>query len=307
MWDRAFERAGHQVTRIPQELTHRHPHSVMSDILTLHPDVVFYSRTHDSTALTPNNWTSNWRYLESEGIKTAALHADLFWGLEAERESLIKDGDPLFTMGTVFTADGGHQEEFAKYGVNHVWCPPCIDIENAHEGVWKEEYACDVVFVGSGGYHPAYPERPALIQAAHEKWGERFKHFGNDGIAVVRGQELCDVIASAKVVLGDSCFALNPDKVVDYYWSDRIPETLGRGGVMAHARTLGLEAFSSSPYLGMNTMFQTPNDVDSIINYTHELVGLSLYSDQKIGMQVVRKHHTFDARAKEVLDALGLG
>jgi hypothetical protein len=40
-----------------------------------------------------------------------------------------------------------------------------------------------------------------------------------------------------KVLVGDSCLAGSPAR----YWSDRIPETLGRGGFLIHPEVQGLE------------------------------------------------------------------
>lgn len=53
----------------------------------------------------------------------------------------------------------------------------------------------------------------------------------------MRGRELRDVYASARVVVGDSCI-LSPDE--GRYWSDRVPETTGRGGFLVHVDTDGL-------------------------------------------------------------------
>lgn len=39
-------------------------------------------------------------------------------------------------------------------------------------------------------------------------------------------------------MIGDSCFAGSPKGA--YYWSDRIPETLGRGGFLIHPYVDGL-------------------------------------------------------------------
>ena len=37
------------------------------------------------------------------------------------------------------------------YGKNHIWLPPAVRHSAAHFGTFKEEYACDVAFVGSNG------------------------------------------------------------------------------------------------------------------------------------------------------------
>jgi hypothetical protein len=84
--------------------------------------------------------------------------------------------------------------------------------------------------VGASSYHPEYPFRGELLAFLKEVYGERFKIFQG-----YRGQALNDLYASIRVVVGDSCFG-----GVDRYWSDRIPETLGRGGFLIHPSTSGL-------------------------------------------------------------------
>jgi hypothetical protein len=57
----------------------------------------------------------------------------------------------------VFTADGGHQTEWNRLGVDHRWLRPAARHDAVHNGKLRPEYACDVAFVGSSGigYHDA--------------------------------------------------------------------------------------------------------------------------------------------------------
>ena len=71
----------------------------------------------------------------------------------------------------------------------------------------------------------------SLMQFLEQTYGKRFAHFGNDGKHIVRGDELNRVYASAKVVVGDT---LCIDFTYPHYWSDRIYETTGRGGMIVH-------------------------------------------------------------------------
>ena len=50
------------------------------------------------------------------------------------------------------------------------------------------------------------------------------------------GVDINNLYASARVMVGDSCFA-----GADRYWSDRVPEVLGRGGFLIFPKTPGLE------------------------------------------------------------------
>lgn len=87
------------------------------------------------------------------------------------------------------------------------------------------------VFVGtySKGVHGDH--RRKMLQWAERKWPARFKHYGVNNRIV--DEQLNQVYAKARVALGDSAPG-------DFYWSDRIPTTMGRGGLLAHPRTPGM-------------------------------------------------------------------
>ena len=53
----------------------------------------------------------------------------------------------MFFTRYVFTADGGHQDDWAGLGIDHRWLRPAV----RHDAVQKNrpECACDVAFVGS--------------------------------------------------------------------------------------------------------------------------------------------------------------
>jgi FkbM family methyltransferase len=175
--------------------------------------------------------------LHSSGIPTVGYHLDRWWGLD--REHQIHD-EPFFKCSVLATADGGHDEQWAEAGIRHWWFPPgVLGSEARRQGRWREDLAVDVAFVGSWQqYHHEWPHRMQLIswlRAQFERHG-RLRLYGAPGQAV-RGQLLADVYASAKVVVGDSCLAGDITK----YYSDRVPETLGRGGFLLHPWVVGLD------------------------------------------------------------------
>ena len=61
--------------------------------------------------------------------------------------------------------------------------------------------------------------------------------FPTPGRPGIRGKDLQDLYASVKVLIGDSCLAGG----IGRYWSDRVPETTGRGGFLIHPQVVGLE------------------------------------------------------------------
>jgi hypothetical protein len=136
----------------------------------------------------------------------------------------------------VYTADGGHAEEFAERGVNHFWMPPGMSDEGLGLATppvrcrFKKRY----VFVGSNSKGIHGDHRSQLISWCKKTYKAGFQHYGTGSYNKVYGDDLGYVYAVARVAFGDSAPA-------DYYWSDRVPTTMGRGGVLAYPRTPGLE------------------------------------------------------------------
>ena len=175
--------------------------------------------------------------LRGSGITSASYHLDLYYGIK--RQSSL-DGDPFWATEFVFTPDGdpAAQSFFESRGINHHYIKPGVFKGECGFGRFKQEYSCDVVFVGSvEGYHGEWPYRKELHKWLSRNFKGRYKKFGHPE-GVVRNQNLNNLYASAKVVIGDS---LCPGFDKPYYWSDRIYETSGRGGFLVHPYIKGLE------------------------------------------------------------------
>lgn len=258
-----------------------------------------YDRTHSGTALTPD-WTNLWRRLENEGCVTTGAHLDVYWGIP-EREDWIRSGDAQFTVGTLFTAEGGSDDRWKNAGVNHVWLPPgCDDRFIPKDPEPIPELAGKIVFVGSAyGYHPAYRGRTDLIHFAIEKYADRLVIYGNGTTnGPVRGENLARIYASDCILLGDSCFAGQRPM----YWSDRVPESLGRGGFLLHPFVPGIRAM----YPELAT-YEAGNfeDLDAQIGYYMANPGLR-EGNKEWGRTLVLSRDTYRHRAKQVLDTLGI-
>jgi hypothetical protein len=294
------------VDRIGQDDAHRHGHAMLSRLRNC--DVVFYTRTHNATALGPQ-WSDVWQQLKQAGVVTCSLHLDRFWDLEREHLITQPNPDALFTTEFVWTADGG-DHPWAKHGINHRWLVPAVDRAEATEPRTHGWEGHDVVFVGSvEAYrgHPAYYDtRRALVDHLQRTYGDRFAHYGYGGRPVVRQQDLTDLYRAAKVVVGDSCFANSrPDGVTNRdYWSDRIPETLGRGGFLLHPWVPGLRA----AYAGAPLALYIPGDWDDL----DAQIGAFLASPgARAGVvercrETILREHTWTVRMREVLDEMGL-
>lgn len=192
-------------------------------------DLLIWARSHGKQP--HGDIEAMWRQVEAQGCATVAVHLDLYWGI-ARREAEI-GVHPWWRAGTVWTADGGHDDLFAQRGVNHRWLPPPCPDRYVGRVPPRRELACDVLFVGSCS--SVHPGRRELLDWAQARYRDRFRWVGARSGQRVWGVDLSAWYASAKVVLGDSAPA-------DRYWSDRVPCTAGRGGVLVHPHVEGLGA-----------------------------------------------------------------
>jgi hypothetical protein len=262
-----------------------------------HPDLFIYVHSHGITSPGDFPLVGLFDILRERGIKTASFHLDRFWGLNIrdQREDNIGK-HPFWKTQYVFTADGGNQERFAARGVNHFWLPPAVAERGCHWGLPRDEYRCDVAFVGSSGYHPEYAFRDELFTFLKKTYGRAFKHFGGGStVGTVRENNLNDVYASAKVVVGDCCFAGEP-----FYWSDRVPETLGRGGFLIHPAVPGLRIPGLVTY--------KPGDLEDLkVKVDHYLIE----DDERRALReqafrYVRDYETYTNRVQEMLRVMEL-
>lgn len=286
-YKKSFEALGWSVKPVQEN---KMDEKVVEEIIaTAHNyDFILYTRTWARTDIL-------WRKI-MKGVKgrtpTVSVHLDLYFGLQ-RGDMLNEDG--FFWSDYVFSADGGNQERFEKLGINHFFLPPAILKESCYLGEFNKEYDYDVVFVGNFNYHREWAYRPYLINWLKNAYGGRFKLFGSNG-EVVRGKALNDLYATARVVVGDSTFSPN-------YWSDRVPETLGRGGFLIHPRVPEMEKCFTPyqhfiPYY-VGEMETLKEIVDWYLAHPKERDAIRL-----AGQAHVRDNHTYENRAAEILEKL---
>ena len=226
-------------------------------------------------------------------IPTVSFHLDLYLGLD--RGDNLKN-DPFFQSDYVFSADMGHQDEFKKLGINHFGLSPGVFDQECYLGQKEKRFESDVIFVGSYNYHPEWKYRRVLIDWLRDTYGNRFRLWGTH--ERVREQDLNNLYASAKVAVGDSLFSPN-------YWSDRIPETLGRGGFLIHPRNPGLEKqFEYYKHLIPYNYgeFKTLKEIiDFYVSHDRERDKIRL-----AGHQWVKENHTYINKIKHILKTIGL-
>lgn len=291
-----FERLGHTVFRFQedQDTTNR----VMELCVANRVNLLVYIHTHgwESPGVVPFEQMVD--AVKNSGTVTCGFHLDLYWGLNhADRRQDRIGTHPFWKMDFVFTADGGNDAGFHARGVNHHWLPPAVAERGCYRGTYNPEYAVDVAFVGARSYHPEYHWRPYLIDWLEATYGDRFRRYcGDTKWGGFREQRLNDLYASVKVCVGDSCFAGAAPK----YWSDRIPETLGRGGFLIHPQVDGLDIPGLVTYQA--------GDMDRlkilIDHYVESGIERQVLSDA--AFEWVKNNETYTNRVHRMLEIMGL-
>lgn len=209
------------------------------------PDAVIWNRTPSLSAKVGVEMQGALLYqAEKAGVPTVAFHLDRWWGLKREYELRT---EPFFRCSYVFTADGHDEDRWKRLGINHHWSPPAIAPRHVFQGVSEPRYRTKVLFVGTQyGYHPEWQHRDELVRWLRRYYGKDALFIPNRSMGSVRGAKLNNVIASAKVVVGDSCLVPDGDRPYRRYCSDRVFEVPGRGGLLMHPFVGGvIEPFPS--------------------------------------------------------------
>lgn len=227
----SYEKLGHRVIKMQEDFARG------EDIYAeaRNADMLHYVHTHGWETRGEYGMDEVLRKLDRRGIPTVSTHLDTWYGLRRARDVA---NHPFWKTKFVFTADGGADEWIKSLGIPHHYLKAGVVERDCYLGTPQMAYDHDVIFVGSKQYHPEWPYRPQLINWLERTYGSRFGHYGGDGRGVVRGQQLNNLYASAKVVVGDT-LCLNFDR--QEYWSDRIYETTGRGGFIIHPFIEGLQ------------------------------------------------------------------
>lgn len=159
-------------------------------------------------------------------VWTACLVPDLYFGLSREYKVW---NDAIFKADVVMTPDGGERD---WKNIQHRLVRQAIPDEYCYIGKPDEEKGNDIIFVGC--FNPEYPYRAQMLMLLRERYGKRFTWYGKADSDEVRGHDLNTLYASSKIIIGDSVWSPN-------YWSNRIYETLGRGGFLIHPGVPGIE------------------------------------------------------------------
>lgn len=224
--------------------------------------------------------------LKKAKINTATWLFDLYFGLPVDRLRKLQSRQAPYNVETIYSTDGGHDEEWKAMGINH---------KLLRQGIHKKEAVMckmpktrSIIFVGGD----AFNNRGWIVNGLQEKYGERFEWWGQPHNRI-RGLPLNELYGSSKVVVGDS----QPSK---NYWSNRVYETLGRGGFLLHPFVEGIDSeFIDKKHLVLYDR-DSPQDLHDKIDYylrnekEREAIRLA-------GFEYVRDNLTYTHRCRELM------
>jgi hypothetical protein len=301
---KAFEYLGHEVIKLQEGDNHNPNKASITDIVNaaLDSDLLLWTGTW-ADAYPLEVVLDLFHECAVKGIPTATLHLDTFWGKSRGGRKWWRE--PMFHTAYIFTADGDYQKEWELLGKKHIWLPPAVRHDAAHLGKFREEFACDVAFVGSNGhgYHEdVWGYRKELVDNLREmcrRNGWSFKNPGGDDPKIPRGEDMNDFYASAKVTVGDSLCLKKEDS---HYWSDRVPEATGRGGflIMPQIKALMRQGWLIPSYK-WGDFEHLERAIEYCLNDPKGYEGC-----KKINQENTAKHHTYINRAKKILRKVGL-
>jgi len=252
-------------------------------------------------------WTRTWPgivtledldAIREMGIPTASFHLDKYAGIQ-------RDGgigtDVFWKTDYVFSPEGSPEskEIFAGHGINQFYLPAGVFEPECYLEEPVDHFKHDVVFVGGGvDYsHPEWPYRAQLVTWLKDTYGDRFGKYGHPE-RTVRGRELNQLYASCKIVIGDS---LCKDFKDSYYWSDRVYETIGRGGFMIHPYIKGLEEEfvdgETIVFYEFGNFEQLKEKIDYYLEHPEEREKIRM-----AGHEFVKNNATYTQRLKSMLN-----
>jgi hypothetical protein len=237
--------------------------------------------------------------IKAKNIPTMTYHLDLWLGLGRESDL---DKDPVYKyIDHFFTVDKQMADWFDKNTeVKGHYLPAGVFHEECY--IKPSRKILDVIFVGSKGYHQEWPYRPKLVNWLQSTYKKRFRHYGRDGLKSIRGAELNSVYAATKVVVGDT---LCPNFNYPSYWSDRIYETLGRGGFLIHPYIPGLEKeFKDKEHVVFyqyNNFEQLNELIDYYLEHEEEREAI-----RQAGHLHVKQNYTYKNRWEQILKELNI-
>jgi hypothetical protein len=294
---KTFESMGHEVIQFQENKTSTS--AIIRYLRANKVDMLYWTHTHSFRIGNPREVNEMLRTCRALGVPTVGYHLDLWLGLEREKDLR---NDPYWGIEHFFTVDKLMADWLNTNTRTKGYFLPAgvFDQECVLGTPNREKYPHDIIFTGAKGYHHEWPYRPKLIEWLQATYGERFGHYGNGGMAQVRGLELNNLYASARIVIGDTlCKNFN----YPWYSSDRLFEVCGRGGFLIYPRIEGLE-----------TMYDPKTEVAFYPFGNFEMLKamIEFYLDDGVVRDRIRlnafertkREHTYKHRLQFILDTL---
>ena len=256
--------------------------NIKKKIDELEPDVFLFSK-----AKIKGDFNTILNYLRKKKIYSVCWLFDLFMGTPRAWQAKYS---PMFGGDLTITTDGGHPKEFEAYGVDNHILRQGIFQDEAHFG--KKIKAPEIVFVGDNISWWNY--RDKLVSFLEKTYGNKFKRYGTE--EKIRGEPLNNLLTSAKITIGDGVFSNN-------YWSNRIYETLGRGGFLISPKVVGLEKeFEYYKHFVPYDIYDLPQ-LKEIIDYylTHDKEREVI---RKAGHEYCKENYTYLIRCKKLIQII---
>ena len=286
----SFEKIGYKVVTFQENRTTIE--DLQKALVGKEFDVLFYSHTH--------GWEipgliEFFEECKVKNVPTVSVHLDRWAWLE--RVVDVGKEATWFTEWQ-FMADGSPEAEqlYARHSLKWKFLKAGVVERDCYMAAPDPAlFPHEIVFVGSKGYHPEYAFRPKMIEFLQETYGDRFGHYGNDGLGVIRGEALNILMASAKIVVGDSCFGGRPN-----YVSDRYYETRGRGGFLLHPQVDGgkIDDVGVGKYVA-NSLTSLQEKIDYYLEHSFEREEM-----REMGFNWVKEHETYTNRTKEMMSTI---
>ena len=295
---RSLEKLGHHVTRYDEESFNRGFQGGWNNnanfLISYKPDVLIYTKLRVPGALElvkeakrNNILTVSWFPDMCNVGRWENTAFNINWETKDISQCALSNSD------LVLLPDGANQQVWRSLGINQHCVRQGIYDEACYTGKKIEGFDKDIIFIGTvnDGF---YKHRIPLINFLTEKYGDKFLHLGGQNPYEVREEHLNDVIKSTKVVVGDSVY-------VPYYWSNRVYETLGRGGLCIHSYVEGIEKeYEVGKHFDIYTDLE---DLGTKIDKYLEDEKLR-NTMRRLGMSHTIKYHTLLQRSQEVIDII---
>ena len=285
---RALEEQGYEVMRFDEDSFNRSTLNNLDALFASPIEAVFFTKLRVPYA------KEVVQFAKARGIKTVCWVPDLYFGLPRENSLHKESRSAMFEADYVFTPDGGPNSRWLDQGINHFLmrqaiAKQAVEFENMDKKI-------DILFVGSLNKAIHGSDRSNLIKFLSETYGDRFFWAGRENTHSYRGRDLTKLIASSKIVIGDSVDSVG-------YWSNRIYETLGRKGFMLHVNIEGLE---EEYKIGEHLDVFTRGDFQQLEQKINFYLNQPLIRERiaTAGYEYTRERHTLSNRARQLIEVL---